>query len=113
MKRRGVPHFSPQIVPSLRRLPPVPRTSPRRPALSVAVTACQGRHREGSVPFPGRQLHTAASFSRAPAVHGPNPRRSEPRQTPLTAQIFVQPRSVNVSVLLEKNPFERYLSIGM
>src|SRR4051794_28905384 len=52
-----------RVGPTSRNLPG--SDTPHRPALSAAATACQGRRREGSVPFPG------ASFKRPGPSPGP------------------------------------------
>ena len=72
----------------LRDVPPVPATPPSRPpqaspaslaplpdlpAVSATATACQGRGRDGRVPFLGRQLQ-AAPNPRDPSPSGAGPR---------------------------------------
>jgi hypothetical protein len=76
---------------------PVPMTPPTRPpraspasltpllappAVSATATACQGRGRDGRVPFLGRQLAQAASRSPGATAHGcvPSPGRQLPRR---------------------------------
>ena len=55
--------------PNSTHLPGVSRNSPRRPALSAAASACQGRRREGGVPSPG-------AGRRAPASNAPESERA-------------------------------------
>ena len=75
----------PGTFPCVPRRTSVPLPPPAPPAVSGTATACQGRGRDGRVPYLGRQLQRAASLSpgasfrrprplpRAPAPDGPVP----------------------------------------
>src|ERR1700753_3692022 len=47
-----------------------PSPLPTYPAVSATATACQGRRRDGLVPFPGRQLPEAWTLSPGASLRG-------------------------------------------